>query len=400
MGSFSVLNNPSAINGQNQLNINNISLNRTMQRMASGLRINTGADDAAGLQIADSLRANVQALNQGVRNANDGISYLQIADGSLAEITNILTRMVTLASQAATETNDQMGRNALNNEFQTIQEEIARIARDTNFNGSQVFDRGRTFLETLDLFVGDLSYDSYISVNIGFVDVAKTAFKDENGNFTNSENALEFAYKAATLAGLVNDPDPSNTATTAGDPVAKDIEEIYDAVQAYKAFIATPGSATEAQITEAKDAIAKFEALWDGKDKVMGFGAPSENENDFPRKPDYDVLTDDGFLAKLGVANLLSRKSAEDAFKHIKASLNEIAVMRGDIGAGMNRLQASVSVMQTQSRNTLSAESAIRDANMAEEISNLTKYQILAQTGIAALAHSNSNSQTVLRLLQ
>ena len=293
MGTLSILNNPSAINGQHQLNLNNLSLNRTLQRMASGVRINTGADDAAGLQIADSLRANVYGLNQAVRNANDGISYLQIADGALTEVTNLLTRMVTLASQAATETVDQSGRDALNNEFQTIQAEIARIARDTNFNGTPLFDYARRntpngFEDTLDVFVGDLSMSSYIMIDLGYITIDPTGQKIDNFNFVGGLNGVD----------------------------------------------------------------------------------------------------------------LLTRTNAANAFDNIKESLNAVAIMRGDIGAGMNRLQAAVSVMQAQSRNTLSAESAIRDANMAEEITNMTKYQILAQTGISALAHSNTNSQTVLRLLQ
>jgi flagellin len=315
MGSFSILNNPAAINGQHQLNLNNVNLGRTLQRMSSGMRINTGADDAAGLQIADSLRANVYALNQGVRNANDGISYLQIADGALAEITNLLTRAVTLASQAATETVDQLGRDALNNEFQTIQQEIARIATDTNFNGSRIFDRDREFKKYLDLFVGDLSVgaidpatfdtnsvNGYISVKIGFIDVV----------------------------------------TLTGD---------------------------------------------DTRNKIGGFGFE-------------DAGVANGSQASLSTVNLLTHTNASSAFVNIRESLNAIATMRGDIGAGMNRLQAAISVMQTQSRNTLAAESAIRDANMAEEITNLTKFQILAQTGISALSHANTNSQIVLRLLQ
>ena len=297
MGAFSILNNISAVNGQHMLNLNNVNLNRTLQRMSSGLRINTGADDAAGLQIADGLKANVYALNQAIRNAGDGISFLQIADGALGEITNMLTRMVTLAEEAANEPIDLRGRQALDLEFQEIQAEIARLAVQTNFNGTQIFDIGRTFGPTLDLFVGDVSNiagASSISVVIHYINVGAGA---------------------------------------------------------------------------------------DGRDKVMGFGP-------------------DGTVAGLNTVSLGTHASAANALVSIKDALNAVSTMRGTIGAGLNRLQAAISVLQTQSRNTLSAESAIRDANMAEEITNMTKYQILAQTGIAALAHSNANSQMVLRLLQ
>jgi len=357
MGSFSILNNPSAINGQHQLNINNVNLNRTLQRMSSGLRINTGADDAAGLQIADTLRANVYALNQGVRNANDGISYLQVADGALAEITNILTRMVTLASEAASEPIDVNGRIALNKEFQTLQEEIARIAKDTNFNGSNIFHSSREFGTTLDLFVGDLSRNApadkpyndygYIKVKIGYI------FTSIASNYVHAADHGVGYDKANTDNSDFKISSVSLSATSQSDKI-----------------------------------VGMFTASISADLKKLDSGALAAMYN-----------TTAGF-ASLSSVHLLTHENAANAFNGIKTCLNAIAEMRGDIGAGMNRLQAAISVLQTQSRNTLAAESSIRDANMAEEITNLTRFQILAQTGIASLAHSNSNSQIVLNLLR
>jgi len=290
MGSFSILNNIAAVNGQNQLNINNVNLSRTLSRLSSGKRINSGADDAAGLQIADSLRGNVMALNQAIRNANDGISVCQIADGALQEITNLLTRAVTLAEEAATDTVDSSGKKALNKELDLIKQEINRIAFATNFNGTDLFVTGGngTALTngTLNVFVGDLTVNSgnqaSIAVTIGTIDAGGTGFNTTN------------------LSG----------------------------------------------------------------------------------------------------ANLETASGAATALPTLKDALNAVATMRGNIGAGMNRLQSAINVMQTQSQNTLAAESTIRDANIAEEVSNMTKFQILAQTGIAALAQANANSQTVLSLLR
>jgi len=318
MGSFSILNNITAVTGQHMLNINNVSLNRTLTRLSSGMRINTGADDAAGLQIADSLRANVRALDQAVRNAGDGISFLQIADGALQEMTNMLTRAVTLAEQAANQPIDAAGRRALDNEFQEIQAEIARTALQTNFNGTLIFADDRAFGDTLDLFVGDISGPSEIKVRIGYIHVDITA-----KNFTQDLS--------------------DKTGNTINIPADGEVSA-----------------------------------------KITGIG---------PKDP----LNAN---ASLSTVHLLTHGKAAAALDNIRKALNEISIMRGTIGAGMNRLQAAISVMQTQSRNTLTAESSVRDANMAEEITNMTKFQILAQTGIAALAHSNANSQTVLRLLQ
>jgi len=287
MGQFSILNNISALNAQNQLNLNNVNLSRTLERLSSGKRINSGADDAAGLQIADSLNANTLALDQAVRNANDGISVSQIADGALQQITNLLTRGVTLAEEAATGTVDSTGKTALNNELTQIQSEIARIAQQTNYNGTGIFTTGATNINgSLSVYVGDISQVSSISVTISSIGV----------NGTNQVTNLG----GANLSGL--------DLTTANGP--------------------------SSALTTLKDAI------------------------------------------------------------------NDVSTMRADIGAGINRLQSAVAVLQTQSQNTQAAESNIRDANIAAEVANLTKFQILAQTGMAALAQANSSSQAVLNLLK
>ena len=403
MGTFSILNNISALNGQHQLNVNNVNLNRTLNRMASGMRINSGADDAAGLQIADTLRANVYALNQAIRNANDGLSFLQIADGALSEITNMLTRMVTLAEEGANEPIDNRGREALNNEFQELQAEIGRLALQTNFNGTHLFKVGRAFGNTLDLFVGDISGNSSISVVMGYVDVLKAAFVDSDGNAikngdtsktvdtsaVNYAKILEIAMYAASLAAIEGYNIAGAGVTVAqidNLKAAANGDAFNAAYKALKDFAINTKPTTpleEKQVAAAERALAVFSGIFDGRDKIIGFMRDAETPK-----------------ASLATVNLLTHASAASALTSIRDALNEISNMRGTIGAGMNRLLAGISVMQTQSRNTLSAESSIRDANMAEEITSMTRYQILAQTGIAALAHSNANSQTVLRLLQ
>ena len=284
MGSFSILNNIAGLNAQNQLNINNVNLSQTLQRLSSGKRINTGADDAAGLQIADSLQANIQALDQATRNANDGISVAQIADGALQEITTILTRAVTLATEASTGTVDSTSRASLNAEYQQIQGEIARIATQTNFNGVAIFTAGG-LNGSLNIFVGDTFAASSIAVSVHTITVS------------------------------------TSTVTNLGGQ-------------------------------------------------------------------------------NLSTIDLSTQAGAVNALSTINNALAGVSADRGAVGAGINRLQAAVSVMQTQSQNSQAAESTIMDANMAQEISNLTKYQILAQSGIAALAQANTASQNILSLFK
>ncbi len=286
MGSFSILNNVSGLNSQNQLNLNNVNLSRTLLRLSSGKRINSGADDAAGLQIADSLRSNVRALDQAVRNANDGISVAQIADGALNEIGNLLTRAVTLSNEASTATVDSTGRISLNNEFTQIQAEISRIATQTNFNGTAIFSTsGVNFGNSYSVFVGDTSGASSIAVTIGQITVSGANVTNVGGQ---NLQTIDLTTAAAAATSLVT----------------------------------------------------------------------------------------------------------------VKKAIDGVAEARAGLGSGINRLQSAVAVLQSQSQNTSAAESTIRDANVAEEVANLTKYQILAQTGIASLAQANSSSQQVLSLMK
>ncbi len=284
MGAFSILNNLAGLNAQNQLTINNTNLSRTLLRLSSGKRINSGADDAAGLQIADSLRANIRALDQAVRNANDAIGVAQIADGALGEISNILTRAITLAEESATETVDSTGRASLQAEVSQIEQEIARIATQTNFNGVGIFT-ATGINGALSVFVGDTSSSSSIAVQISTI---------------------------TTSGGFVTDLGGQDLST-------------------------------------------------------------------------INISTQQGAVAALGA---------------IRNALIAVSSNRAAIGAGINRLQNAVAVIQNQSQNTQAAESTIRDADIAQEISNLTKYQILAQSGLSALAQANLNGQLVLTLLK
>jgi flagellin len=137
--SLSILNNIPSLAAQNQLAITGSALQKTLFRLSSGSRINSGADDAAGLAIADGLHANVTALTQSSRNANDGVGKLQVADGALAQVTSLLNRAVTLATEAATGTVSVAQRDALNAEFTAIKAEVDRIGGNTTFNGTAVF---------------------------------------------------------------------------------------------------------------------------------------------------------------------------------------------------------------------------------------------------------------------
>jgi flagellin len=166
---ISILNNIPSLVAQNQLSITQASLQKTLFQLSSGSRINSGADDAAGLAIADGLGANITALNQSAQNANSGVGALQVADGSLAQVTTLLNRAVTLATEASTGTVSTTQRTVLNAEYSAIQAEIGRIGTTAAFNGTSVFTAATT-----SIFLSDANSSSTIGVTVGILATSGT----------------------------------------------------------------------------------------------------------------------------------------------------------------------------------------------------------------------------------
>ena len=292
--SFSVNSNIGAMNALNRLQKSNFGLNKTLERLSSGLRINSAADDASGLAIAESLRADVAALNQAVRNANDGVSVVQVADGVLGEISSLLQRSVSLAEQAASDTSGEDSgaeKTAINNEYQQILQEINRLSLTVDFNGRSLFG---TAGATYDVQVG----------------ASSTA---ANNVITLSTDALTATGSATGSLGLT----------------------------------ASSGSG----ISVATDA-------------------------------------------------LLTKADAQTELDLIRDAIDDIASRRGDLGAVRNRLDNTVNVVTVQAQNLAAAESQIRDADLAQEVVNLTRFQVLNQSGLSALAQANATAQSVLALLR
>ena len=286
MGSSSVLNNIASLVAQQSLQKSGMGLEKTLFRLSTGLRIRSGADDAAGLAIADGLRGQIRTLQQSTRNANDGIGFVQTADSALSETQNLLTRAASLLTQAATDTNSgQLA--AIEGELAQIYQEIDRIGSGTKFNATDVFTN-----TSIDIFVGD------------------------SQNATSSNAAIAFVTSALSLSDLA----VSGGVTGTGSTIAVDID------------------------------------------------------------------------------NAVASKSATQMLVEVDAAIDTVAQKRGTLGAKINRMEGAVGVIQSQIQNLTAAESQIRDANVAEEVANLTRFQILNQTGLAALAQANAASQGILAL--
>ncbi len=266
MASFSVVSNVSASNAQANLQSTNIGLQRALERLSSGYRINKSGDDAAGLVVANSYRSTQAVLNQGIRNAGDGLSTLQIQDSALNNIATLLDRLSTLATQASS-SSSTVDRNVLDAEFQDVLTEIDR---------------------------------------------------------------------EASVAGL-------------------------DAAQGFSIFVSN-----------------------DGANGIIG----------------GSISAADTTTLGVGALDVTSDTNAQAAVTAVAAAVTALGTSQATVGTIQNRLQFAISLAQSQVVNYKAAESRIRDANIAEESANLTRYSVLTQSGLAALAQANQQSQSVLSLLR
>ncbi len=392
---LSILNNIPSLAAQNQLAITGSNLQRTLFRLSSGSRINSGADDAAGLAIADGLRANITALTQSARNANDGVGALQVADGSLAQVTTLLNRAVTLATESATGTVSDNQRLALDAEFTAIKAEIDRIGTNTTFNGTSVFTATPTNVYLSDSTSGGASTISVTtgvlsSLGIGLGSNASnvlSAIANATATKTVTVGTKTYTF-VASLTGAANEVlIGANTSATLAN-LAAAVNGGPGAGVAYGTGTVANADATAISGASTVTFTAKVAGTGGNSivttttDANMGFSAGGT------------------MTGGSGSAGLTTAAAAQAALTNINSAIQTVAGTRGNIGAAVNRLQNAVGVIQNQSQNLSSAEDGIRAADIAQEVANMTKYSILNQTGISSLAQANAMQQQVLALLR
>ena len=307
--SLGVLNNLNAIYAENNLNNTNNSLSKTLQQLSSGSRINSGSDDAAGLSLVNGLAANSAALTQSTTNATEGVGLLQVADGALSQVTSLLNRAVTLATEASNGTLNTSQTDAANQEYQSILSEISNIGSTTTYNGNAVFTG-----KNVDIYTGDSTTTGASIDSLYFANLSNASVGDAGGKVTLATTGTSTITYTPT-ASATNQIDLSSTSLT--------------------------GATTAAAQTAAQ-------------------------------------------------ATLTSLNSA----------ITDVAAQDGYIGAQINTLNSVSSVLSTQQENVVSAQNAVQATDYASATSNMSKYEILSQTGISALAQANSVQQEVTKLLQ
>ena len=382
--------NVPSLNTQRNLNVSNNALNVSLQRLSTGFRINSAKDDAAGLQISNRLSAQVSGLNVATRNANDGISLAQTAEGALQQSTNILQRMRDLSLQSANGSNGTSERKALNQEVAQLKNELDRIANTTTFGGKKLLDGS---FGTSAFQVGAAANET---ISVSLADAGASTLK--GSYFTQSGAAATgTATAAATVTVTIN-----TTGSTAGANTVK-----FDVVS----------GATGAQVQE-----LAVKAINDSNLGLFAYGTSATNVvsqfNDATTPANNLATTGISFSAAAGITftsvagtttetkdnvsalDITTAEGAQKAVLVIDQSLSQIDTQRAALGAVQNRFDNTISNLQNISENASAARSRIRDTDFAAETSELTKNQILQQAGTAILAQANQLPQSVLSLLQ
>ncbi len=386
--------NLNAMNAHKNMGSTTIAQGKAMEKLSSGLRINRAGDDAAGLAISEKMRSQIRGLNQASRNAQDGISMIQTAEGALSETQAIGQRMRELAVQSSNGTYTDEDRELINQEFKQLKSEIDRIASDTEFNGNKVL----------------------------------------NGNVSGKEIKLD--KKAGGVEVTGTDKNKVKDALSTVDE--KELQSLGEGTFKLKL---TKGDGTDIKVELLDN--SKFngnkEYVMDSKTiktgdasvKLAGIDIKLKDLNtNFANKGDIGTVTftneskklDDGIKLQVGanqeqtiglsVENMRSRElglggigvgSAEDAQEAIKSldgAISQISSQRADLGAAQNRLEHTIASTDNTAENLQAAESRIRDVDMAKEMMNLTKLNVLQQASQAMLSQANQAPQQVMSILR
>ena len=383
--------NINALNSLRQLGINNTNTGKNLEKLSSGYRINRAGDDAAGLAISEKMRGQIRGLEQAQQNANDGISLVQTAEGGLNETHAILQRMREIAVQSANGTyQNEVDRENLNKEVSALKSEIDRRASSTHFNKINLLDGSLSATKVdagdVKLSVAGLAEGDTISVAKGApssgIEVAYTAagaltITIEENSFVD-QAGIDAAIEAAITAAAPSDP---------ADPTADEVK-ILDTLKNLKINLKESAMYADDEIVNQSAA--------GGQGVIFQIGA--NGTSDQRVSLNVDNMSSKGL--SINTISVADRDSANDAIAAIDDAINQVSGTRADLGALQNRLEHTVNNLGVTSENLTAAESRIRDVDMAKEMMEYTKNNILTQAAQAMLAQANQQPQGVLQLLQ
>lgn len=393
-----VQHNLTAMNSNRQLGVTSGAQAKSAEKLSSGYKINRAGDDAAGLKISEKMRSQIRGLDKASDNAQDGISLIQTAEGALNESHSILQRMNELAVQGANDTNQSIDRDAINQELDALTEELNRISETTQFNKQNLLDGN---FKDKNLQVGaNAKQKIAISIdcmNADALGLGKETVK-QGGNTPTKVvyNGMSFTYN--------KDDDVATNKANAISAFQKSIsQKVGNAGNFIAQYDDTTGS-------------IYYKATIDGKEKRFAAATTAQKSYLADQKAIVSKAINDDFQkyvktskasATTGGNGEIRNKARVDDYEaanntitYVQNAINTVSTQRSALGALQNRLEHTVANLDNVSENTQSAESRIRDTDMASEMVQYSKNNILAQAGQSMLAQANQSTQGVLSLLQ
>lgn len=396
-----VQHNMTAANANRMLGVTTSAQAKSSEKLSSGYRINRAGDDAAGLKISEKMRSQIRGLDKASDNAQDGISLIQTAEGALSESHSILQRMNELAVQGANDTNETIDRDAINEELDALTSELDRIASTTQFNKQNLLDGS---FQSKNLQVGANS-DQKISITIGEMNskalglhtIAGTTTQTQSGKkvtgFTFGQYSTKVdstktwaSQKGDAIKALKSAVDKAADSTAYVKQVDTNSGSVYY-IDANNNHYGAASAAMKADVSALKDKISK---------ELKGNNAANYADT-VAVNADKNTVGQAVTLTDPSVKDYASANATIDA---VQKAINQVSSQRSALGALQNRLEHTVSNLDNVSENTSSAESRIRDTDMASEMVTYSKNNILAQAGQSMLAQANQSTQGVLSLLQ
>jgi len=381
--------NSMSLNAQRNLSTSGNSLATTIQRLSSGLRINSAKDDAAGLAISERFGTQIRGTDVAIRNANDGISLAQVAEGSLTEVGNNLQRIRELAVQASNATNSASDRKALQAEVEQLVSEIDRVAKQSDFNGTKLLDGSFTS----QLFQVGANAGQSIAIN-NVVDAKADALG--NAKFAAASTGATITVTTELSGVIINGaaigtiPANDNTADFSAAAAAAINSKIGE-TGVYAEVVTTAGTPDDTHALKLTSVEADRDLV------ITGTAVPGFTLSTVAAPTAVAATATGQFVKDLNVSTYVG---AQQALEIVDKALESVNSVRADLGAIQNRFTSVVANLQTSSENLSASRSRIRDTDFAKETAELTRTQILQQAGTAMLAQANQVPQNVLSLLQ
>ncbi|WP_434297630.1 flagellin [Clostridium sporogenes] len=376
--------NMNAMNAHRNMGVNIGNSGKGMEKLSSGLRINRAGDDAAGLAISEKMRGQIRGLDQASRNGQDGISLIQTAEGALNETHSILQRMRELSVQSANDTNVEADRGALQDEMDQLAREISRISETTEFNTQNLlgegfkgkFQIGANEGQSVELEISKMDAKSLgvVGLKAEETPVGDITIKNRSEDAFKVEFVLGAKDTAKTTANI-DEKTGKVTVTLSTDTAGKGTAKNSEIVNALKAV------GIDAKVEDAK------------KDTIIAAAVAEKTITGATEQVDSDSKTTIGL-------SISTQKDANKSITKVNDAINTVSKERSKLGAMQNRLEHTINNLNTSSENLQASESRVRDVDMAKEMMNFSKNNILQQAAQAMLAQANQAPQGVLQLLR